>query len=304
MCSLSPAMSDISLFPACLTDLDCVEMATRAGADYRCFQYRCFPWDQPELHGDLRSCKNKDDCKQLEKEEGGVGEDGDCFKHEDRRTIHNGVCVRSADQCSEPDDCGEDLVCINGYCGDREYLEELKKFPCGDDQSCMDLFSVEYCCLDFTSDILDKKCCDDVAIHPLNISEFANKIRLNVGTLTEHENEVLCVIFGQSQDLRETIPHCTEEFIKRIETAEETMNTSSLSSITTMSNISRAVSVEITSAAATIDTQEDMELSDIVIETMEVRNKNTGSTLDLDQTFYYYIFTLFTLVQVHVVPLL
>ena len=84
---------DASLFPVCLTDEDCDDISQRAAADYRCFQYRCFPWDQQELQGGLRNCIKKEDCRKLRREEGGDGEDGECFRHQDVRTIHKGVCV-------------------------------------------------------------------------------------------------------------------------------------------------------------------------------------------------------------------
>jgi len=299
ICSLSLVLSDILLFPACLTDLDCVEISTRAGADYRCLQYRCFPWDQQELQGNLRSCKTKEDCQQLGREEGGDGEDGECFKHEDRRKIHNGVCVRSAGQCSEPGDCGEDLVCINGYCGETEYLEELKTFPCHDFQYCKDLFNMEHCCFDLSSNFLDKKCCDAggiIGYQDMPDEEFLNKIEVDF--LTDQEKGELCMVLPQ--DLLMPILNC-QEFISMNKTAVETMNSSLLSSSTTMSTISSTVSGEIT----TIDMQEDMKiedidietmqviydmeaihdhLEDIDIETMEVIYDNSGSTLD--QTFY------------------
>ena len=63
-------------------------------ADYRCFQYRCFPWDDQELQGEFRSCKTRKDCLELGEEEGGDGDDGECFRHQDRRKINMGLCVR------------------------------------------------------------------------------------------------------------------------------------------------------------------------------------------------------------------
>merc|ERR1711909_203013 len=78
-------------YPACMQDSDC----TGLGGGYRCFQYMCYPWEQG---GSLEKCQVKDDCK------GKVGgEDGECFRHPDRKTV---LCVWPLWGCQVPDSPG------------------------------------------------------------------------------------------------------------------------------------------------------------------------------------------------------
>ena len=68
-------------YPACMQDSDCIGL----GGGYRCFQYMCYPWEQG---GSLEKCQVKEDCK------GKVGgEDGECFRHPDRKTVLSGICI-------------------------------------------------------------------------------------------------------------------------------------------------------------------------------------------------------------------
>ena len=93
LCAEDEPDKDLARFPVCLTDDDCRYMTEGGDADYKCFQYRCFPWNDPEVQGDFRSCKVKEDCLELGVEEEGDGSDGVCFKHQDKRNIFRGMCV-------------------------------------------------------------------------------------------------------------------------------------------------------------------------------------------------------------------
>ena len=75
------ADDELSVFPVCTTDADCRNISQQASADYRCFQYRCFPWNNLQLQRNFRSCRNNPDCSSLGLGENGDGQDGLCFRH-------------------------------------------------------------------------------------------------------------------------------------------------------------------------------------------------------------------------------
>ena len=79
---------DIAAFPACLTDSDCDTVSKEKGADYKCFQSMCYPWDRPDLAPSFRSCTKRSQCRGME-----GGQDGDCFRHSDRRAVFSGLCL-------------------------------------------------------------------------------------------------------------------------------------------------------------------------------------------------------------------
>ena len=87
------SLRDPTVFPVCVTDEDCVDMTRQHGADYKCFQYMCYPWNKGGEEAPFRSCKRRSDCSQLTQEEGGNGDDGDCFRHQDRRNVFTGICL-------------------------------------------------------------------------------------------------------------------------------------------------------------------------------------------------------------------
>ena len=89
------ADQEISKFPVCVVDADCDNISWQNSADYRCFQYRCFPWKDLELQGEFRSCKKNEDCSRLMVVEGGDGGDGLCLRHPDRRNVFMGMCVKA-----------------------------------------------------------------------------------------------------------------------------------------------------------------------------------------------------------------
>ena len=84
----------VAQFPVCVADDDCRDISEQADGDYRCFQYRCFPWNDQELQGKFKSCKKRSDCVQLGVVEGGDGGDGECFRHQDKRNVHAGICLK------------------------------------------------------------------------------------------------------------------------------------------------------------------------------------------------------------------
>jgi hypothetical protein len=86
---------EISQFPVCVVDADCDNISWLNSADYRCFQYRCFPWKDPGLQGEFRSCSKNDECSALMVAEGGDGCDGLCLRHPDRRNVFMGICVKA-----------------------------------------------------------------------------------------------------------------------------------------------------------------------------------------------------------------
>ena len=114
----------------------------------------CYPWNREGEGAPFRSCKRRSDCGSLSKEEGGSGEDGECFRHQDRRNVFTGICLdkrfgfiiqlgfkyvlccRENMHCSEHSDCEEDLKCIKGFCGDTQYFKELQSFSCEVDFFC------------------------------------------------------------------------------------------------------------------------------------------------------------------------
>ena len=87
------SIRDIERFPVCVTDEDCDDISDKKHVSYKCFQYMCFPWKSPSEAKPFRSCKRRSDCKGLSAAEGGVGRDGDCYRHQDRRNVFSGICL-------------------------------------------------------------------------------------------------------------------------------------------------------------------------------------------------------------------
>ena len=83
---------NMTAHPACVNDEDCAGLSEARAEDYRCFQYMCYPWRR-EDSASFRHCRRTSDCRGLEEEEGGLGEDGTCWRHPDRRNVHSGICL-------------------------------------------------------------------------------------------------------------------------------------------------------------------------------------------------------------------
>ena len=86
-------MRNVSKYPACVVDDDCMAVTQERGDDYKCFQYMCYPWNSVQKKGAFRTCKKRSHCKKLIIDEGGDGGDVDCYRHPDRRTVHSGICL-------------------------------------------------------------------------------------------------------------------------------------------------------------------------------------------------------------------
>ena len=82
---------NITAHPACVNDGDCAVLSSGRGEDYRCFQYMCYPWRTTDTA--FRHCRRTSDCRRLQEAEGGLGEDGACWRHPDRRNVHSGICL-------------------------------------------------------------------------------------------------------------------------------------------------------------------------------------------------------------------
>ena len=75
---------NISLYPVCVHDDDCE-------GENACFQYMCYPWKHST---GFRWCSKDSDCNSLTLDEEGDGENGRCFRHEDRENIGFGICLK------------------------------------------------------------------------------------------------------------------------------------------------------------------------------------------------------------------
>jgi len=167
-------MRDVSRYPACVVDEDCMTVTQERGEDYKCFQYMCYPWNSVRNEGAFRTCKKRSDCEKLLQDEGGDGGNGDCYRHPDRRTVHTGICLdrREIVPCFDHASCATDLKCTNGVCGDLEYFKALGDMQCEDDDLCEDLLLGSQCCFDIHGGVASwsnagagaewgKTCCDN-----------------------------------------------------------------------------------------------------------------------------------------------
>ena len=126
---------NISLYPVCAEDEDCIDITERSGEEHRCFMYMCFPWNNNQ--GPFRSCKRRSTCVQLSESEGGDGGDGECYRHHSRRNVLKGICVQKEEMkhCESHEDCPADLRCVNRFCGENIYFQALH-FNCDHDGYC------------------------------------------------------------------------------------------------------------------------------------------------------------------------
>merc|ERR1712130_710063 len=157
-----------------MDDDNCEEISKQKNADFQCFQYMCFPWDNDKLTDGYNTCRDSTDCKESE----------DCFRHWNARKVNKGICLdkREAQKCTSHDDCSSNLSCVNGYCGDKSYLQHLSNLPCsGADYVCEGLL-FDACCYDLSGDLgswsegSDKRCCNnhDGIIPPNSIKDSSH----------------------------------------------------------------------------------------------------------------------------------
>ena len=82
--------------------------------------------------------------------------------------------------CYDHDECPDDMPCVLGYCGEKQYFEAIGDIQCENDEVCkvsnkqeyivfkkmeilQDLLLGEQCCYDVSdpsSGIIGRKCCD------------------------------------------------------------------------------------------------------------------------------------------------
>merc|ERR1712212_562835 len=199
-------LRDPAVFPVCVTDEDCEDMTNQHGFNYKCFQYMCYPWNKEGDDAPFRSCKRRSDCGALTKEEGGSGDDGECFRHQDRRNVFTGICLdkRENKHCSEHSDCEDDLRCIKGFCGDKQYFNELQSFSCEVNFFCEDLLIGDMCCYDFTAEftnvteVVSKKCCSNKAPAIVPGGEVSDShiamVEMAMKTIPTEETQIICLL--------------------------------------------------------------------------------------------------------------
>jgi len=161
------SLRNLDSYPACLEDTDCSQ-------GNACFQYMCYPWTTST---GFRWCDKDSDCKKLSVKEEGNGKDGRCFRHQDRKSIQFGICLKKIEvkRCWTHEDCPSYLKCTNGFCGDPTYFKALQDRPCKEDDECERLLSGDMCCFDLEAadqwkhgqDKWRKKCCNNPSGSPV-----------------------------------------------------------------------------------------------------------------------------------------
>jgi len=161
------SLRNISIYPVCAHDDDCE-------GEHACFQYMCYPWKHST---GFRWCSKDSDCNSLTMDEEGDGENGRCFRHEDRENIGFGICLKKVEtqKCWSHSDCPSHLKCTNGFCGDPRYFQALHNRHCEEDEQCEQLLTGEMCCFDTAAadlwkhghDGWKKKCCNNPTGSPV-----------------------------------------------------------------------------------------------------------------------------------------
>ena len=144
--SVASISRNLTNFPACVTDIDCESVSVDRSADFKCFQFMCFPWNDPDLQSPYMSCQKKSDCNR----------ETECLRHQDRRNVLRGICLEKSDllKCFSHTDCPDDEQCAVGWCGQPEYLEAIEDLGCDSDSYCEDLLIGDACCYDLRGAVL------------------------------------------------------------------------------------------------------------------------------------------------------
>ena len=59
------------------------------------------------------------------------------FRHPDKRSISQGICIKERKYCDMHDDClGSGGKCCNGFCCNEKYFNEIKNLECFSDDGC------------------------------------------------------------------------------------------------------------------------------------------------------------------------
>ena len=138
---------NLTNFPACVSDIDCQPVSLQRSADFKCFQFMCFPWNEPSLQAPYTTCQRTSDCNSPELE---------CFRHQDRRNVLQGLCLHSSHllTCFSHSDCPDDLQCVVGWCAPARYLDAIAELGCDSDGLCEDLLLGDACCYDLRGAVL------------------------------------------------------------------------------------------------------------------------------------------------------
>jgi len=168
-------------FPACVTDIDCESVSIERSADFKCFQFMCFPWNHPELQPPYTSCQKNSDCNSSPETE--------CLRHQDRRNVLRGICLDKIDllKCFSHTDCPDDRQCVVGWCGQPDYLETIAGLGCDSDSYCEDLLLGDACCYDLRGAVLpegawlggEKRCCKEEVYPVIPPAQGLNQRQIN-----------------------------------------------------------------------------------------------------------------------------
>jgi len=241
---------NILLYPVCINDEDCYIISNTREEQYLCFQYMCYPWRQSDTG--FRQCRRSSECRNLTVEEGGSGEDGQCFRHPDRRNVHIGICMDKWEtvQCFDDTDCQDNLRCVVGYCGDQDYLDALVAMPCEEDYLCEDLHLGPECCLDVGGGVAQimsgnieaewgKRCCDNIRA-PVTIP--AANISLTDSIISKLDQKIFEIYTPWGMD----IAVCTGlpyNIIQRLDSCSEFLTTTTSTTTTKRTTKKSKVSV-------------------------------------------------------------
>jgi len=174
------ATRNLTTFPACVTDIDCESVSVDRSADFKCFQFMCFPWNSPDLQWPYKTCQKNSDCNSTEME---------CFRHQDRRNVLHGICLDKSHllKCFSHTDCPANRECVVGWCGEPEYLEAIAEMGCDSDSYCEDLLIGDACCYDLRGAVLpettwlggEKRCCKEEVYPVIPPAQGLNQRQIN-----------------------------------------------------------------------------------------------------------------------------
>jgi len=201
---------NLTNFPACVSDIDCQPVSLQRSADFKCFQFMCFPWNEPALQAPYTTCQRTSDCNSPELE---------CFRHQDRRNVLQGLCLHSSHllTCFSHSDCPDDLQCVVGWCAPARYLDAIAELGCDSDGLCEDLLLGDACCYDLRGAVLpegswpggEKRCCKE-EVYPV-IPPVQGLNRQQINRLNKKINDLFAP-FGLDQLICEGVePALMEE---------------------------------------------------------------------------------------------
>ena len=59
-----------------------------------------------------------------------------------------GICLQDSEllMCYDHDECPDDMPCVVGYCGEKQYFEAIGDIQCENDEVCKVCNSIMACC--------------------------------------------------------------------------------------------------------------------------------------------------------------